>query len=205
MILRRGILVAIVFWGAACSRAAPSSSAPPVSASQPAATVQTSRYPWRLARWTARPQGPCRQRDDRREGPPRPTAVLRHAVFGQRNVLVCIVPPAESSLHRRPRACTRFDRRPASAQRHVVDQRGVQLDVRMGGRPRAHARGADGGADVQRAPGRDGDQRKRGGNRGAVCLESRGRGIVCRSVPGRCTLRSRSTTPSRRSPRSSGR
>ena len=78
---------------------------------------------------------------------------------------MCDVSPAGARVHGRAGACARVDRRVARAQLDVAHQRRLQRVVRLGRSQAAHARGADGRADVQRAPDRARAQGTRSGGR----------------------------------------
>ena len=147
----------------------------------------------------------CGQSDDGGQDRPRPPPLLRHPSLGQRHVCLRLVPPAGARLHRRARSRDWVHRRRARAQRHVARERRLQRVAWMGRSDVALARGADGGADVQRTSGRARLERARGRSYGEVRLAGGGSDRLSRGVSRRACRPSRSPTSSRRSRRSSER
>ena len=206
MIRSRGILVAIVLWGAACSRAALPLPLRRPALPSPLCRCRPTAYPWRLARGLPVPRVPA-------DNPMTDEKVRlgRRLFYDTRlsgnGTFSC------ASCHQQNRAFTDGRARMRSVRPAALHPRSAMSltnvaynsTLRVGGRARPHARSADGGADVQRASDRDGDQGQRGGDRGAVCLESRRTRNFLPEPSRAMPLRSRSTTPSRPSPRSSGR
>ena len=135
------------------------------------------------------PQGSCRQSDDRREGAPRSTPVLRHAALGQRHLRVRVVPSAEALAFTdgRPHALGSTGQPHA---RSAMSLTNVAFNASYGWADSrdADARGADGRADVQRAPDRNGHQGQRIGDRVAGLRGIRPR----RGCSGRVSVGSRS-------------
>ncbi len=150
------------------------------------------------------PEGSSRQPDDRRESPPRASSVLRHPPLGQRHLS-----RARRAINR---SCAFTDGRPralgSTGQAHArsaMSLTNVAFNASYGWADPTNpdARSADGGADVQRASDRDGNEGQRGGHRRARSRPIRPtRRCSARRFPG---SRSRSTRSSRRSPRSSAR
>ena len=160
-------------------------------------------FDWQLPRGLPQPAGSRRQPDDHRQGRARPPAVLRHAP-----VRATARSPARAAISRRmpspigrPRAVgSTGQTHPRSAM--SLTNVAYNVVVRLGRSDVRTPRGADGGADVQRASDRAGDGRARSGDRRTgsptPADDAVVRGARFPATHGRCRWRT-SCGPSRRS------